>query len=83
MSAATATTAWAAAVQTPADLQVEDARGYGESIVARLRRALNHGAVLRPDPRHPQLFFIEWDREWFYVAPLPSGKILLLAHSRG
>jgi hypothetical protein len=83
MSAATATAAWAAAVRRPGEIQIEDARGFGDHVAMRLRRALNHGAAFRPDPRHPQLFFIEWDHDWFYVAPLPSGKILLLAHNRG
>lgn len=61
---------------------VEDARGYGPAVVARLKRALQQNAPGRPDPRHPQMFVIEAEGESFYISPLPTGKILLLAHWR-
>ncbi len=61
-------------------LVIEDVRGYGAAVVARLRRAVEEHAPARPDPRHPHLFVIETERESFYVAPLPTGKLVLLAH---
>ncbi len=62
--------------------EVEDVRGYGFAVVERLREALERHAPLQPDPRHPHLFFLETAEEGFYLAPLPTSKILLLAHWR-
>lgn len=61
------------------EILVEDVRGYGSGVVERLKQALEENAPGRPDPQHPQLFIIDAPGESFYIAPLPSGKILLLA----
>lgn len=64
----------------PGTLTVEDARGYGPKVVERLRSALQDGACVWPDPRHPHLFVVEASSESFYVAPLSSGKVMLLGY---
>ncbi len=61
---------------------IEDVRGYGTAVVERLQLALEKNAPAQPDPAHPHLFVVEMAGESFYVAPLPTGKILLLAHWR-
>ncbi len=61
-------------------IAVEDARGYGPEIVERLRSALQDGACVWPDPRHPHLLVVEGTIESFYVAPLSSGKVMLLGY---
>lgn len=58
---------------------VEDVRGYGPEVLERLRKALEENCPASPDPRHPDLFVVERDGESFYIAPLPTGKVLLLA----
>ncbi len=58
---------------------VDDVRGYGPEVVERLRGALEQNCPARPDPCHPYLFVLEWAGESFYIAHLPTGKILLLA----
>lgn len=58
---------------------VKDLRGYGPPVVERLKDALEKNAAMWPDARHPRLFFLLTLREGFYIFPLPSGKILLLA----
>ncbi len=69
-------------VSSEEKISIEDVRGYGPAVVARRRRALNQHLPARPDPRHPQMFVIETARESFYIAPLPTGKVALLAHWR-
>ena len=59
---------------------VEDVRGYGPEVVGRLKEALKQNYPAWPDPRHPHLFVLERAGESFYLAPLPTGKILLLSH---
>lgn len=59
---------------------VEDVRGYGATIVERLRRAFENNCLASQDPRHPNLYVMEREGRSFYIAPLPSGKVLLLAH---
>ena len=61
------------------EVMIEDVRGYGAEAVARLRRALETNCPARPDPRHAHLFVIEAPADCFYISPLPSGKVLLLA----
>ena len=58
---------------------VDDVRGYGPEVVERLKEALEQDCPARPDPGHPHLFVLERAGESFYIAPLPTGKILLLA----
>jgi hypothetical protein len=58
---------------------VDDVRGYGPEVVERLRGALEQNCPARPDPLHPYLFVLECAGENFYIAPLPTGTILLLA----
>ncbi len=62
---------------------LDDARGYGPAVLQRLKRALEQHCPAWPDPRHPRMFFVEADQESFYIATLPSGKILLLGNWRG
>lgn len=59
---------------------VEDVRGYGVAIVERLKKAFEKNCPASPDPRHPNLYVMEREGQSFYIAPLPSGKVLLLAH---
>lgn len=59
---------------------VEDVRGYGVAVVERLRKALEKNCPASPDPCHPNLYVVEREGRSFYIAPLPSGKVLLLAH---
>ena len=61
---------------------IEDVRGYGAAVVARLKRALDENAPALPDPRHPTCFVVESGQECFYIAPLPTGKVVLLAYWR-
>jgi len=58
---------------------VEDRRQYGPSVVERLRLALVRPHIYWPDFRHKGVFFLVTPQEMFYIAPLPSGKTVLLA----
>lgn len=58
---------------------VDDVRGYGAAVAERLKQALEKNCPVQPDPRHPHLFVLEWKGERFYIALLPTGKVLLLA----
>ena len=72
----------AAAILTETVIVIENPRGYAPALLARLERALEEHAPARPDPRHPQTFLIDRGGDHFYIAPLPTGKIVLLAHWR-
>ncbi len=61
---------------------VEDVRGYGVTVVERLKNALEENCPVQSDPRHPNLFVVDKDGDSFYIAPLPTGKVLLLAYWR-
>ena len=52
----------------------------GQKSSKRLKQALEQNCPALPDPRHPHLFVLECAGESFYVAPLSTGKVLLLAH---
>ena len=58
---------------------VEDVRGSGPEVVERLKQSLEQNCPALPDPRHPHLFVLECAGESFYIAPLSTGKVLLLA----
>lgn len=80
MTAATPLNYYAAA--RPAPIEVDDLRGYGAGVVNRLQRAIDERVPVTPDPRHPNALFLQAGRDNFYIAPLPSGKVVLLAYWR-
>ncbi len=59
--------------------KVQDCRGYGPAVVNRLKGALARREQTFLDPRHRGVLFVVTPGEVFYVAPLPSGKVMLLA----
>ena len=48
---------------------VEDVRGYGPTVVERLKQAVEQNCPARPDPLHPHLSVLECTAESFYIAP--------------
>ena len=62
------------------EFKIDNVRGYGSAVVDRLLQAIEQDTPLRPDPGHPHLFFLEAGRDNFYIAPLCTGTIVLLAH---
>ena len=61
---------------------IENPRGYASQVVERLEHALSGNTPAEPDPRHPHMFLLDSGRDHFYIAPLPTGKVVLLAHWR-
>lgn len=54
-------------------------KGLSGEVIERLKHALEQNAPMWPDPRHPYVFIVETPAECFYIAPLPTGTVLLLA----
>ena len=60
--------------------QLEDLRNHSSEQLAELRRLLNSGPYLRPDPKRPGFFEVDGQAHVFYIFRYPSGnKVLLIA----